>query len=98
MPMTNAERQAAYRERHLGVSGKSAARMNSLISLDAAVSLDALSRCYGLTKRAVLEALLDAAAATAEAEAIRQGKSASAFYRGTIRLDPARLLRNARDR
>lgn len=94
MAMTNAERQAAYRERHMSQTGgkHTASRINAVVSLDAAVNLDMLARCYGVTKREVLECALASAAHRAEKAA---GKSAGALYHGKspIKLD-AKLLRN----
>lgn len=59
MPKANAERQAEYRKRQRR-SGK-AARLNMWLSLDAALALRRLAKHQGVTRRALLEQLIDAA-------------------------------------
>lgn len=67
-------------------------RINTLVSMDASVDLKMLSRCYGVTKREVIECALASAARRAEKAA---GKESGALYRSksAVRLDHA-LLRN----
>lgn len=92
MSMSNAERQALYRERHFSGTRKTmVGRINAVVSLDTAVSLDMLSRCYGVTKREVLESVLANAARDAERAA---GEKSSRLYnsKSGIKLD-ASLLR-----
>lgn len=56
---SNAERQRAYRERHLhGVDGKGD-RLSMVISMHTKTSLERLASCYGVTQKAMLEALID---------------------------------------
>lgn len=94
MPKSNAERQADYRARHVGAGRRDAARLNTLISLDAATSLEILAACYGVTQRAVLEAALASAAREAERHAIAATGSAVGLYARQLHLDAAMLLRN----
>src|SRR3954453_11821524 len=64
-PKTNAERQAAYRRRHLdnpdGDDDDRRRRINLIVSVSARYELDRLGACYGVTRRAVLERLLEEA-------------------------------------
>lgn len=58
MAKTNAQRQAAYRQRHLIAEDGGAERINLLVSLSAKRKLERLAACYGVTQRALLERLL----------------------------------------
>jgi hypothetical protein len=58
MPKTNAERQAAYRRRHLKEMNGMLERLNMLLSLHAKRQLERLAACYGVTQRRFLERLL----------------------------------------
>ena len=58
---SNAERQRAYRERHLhDIDGKSD-RLSMVISMHTKTSLERLASCYGVTQKAMLEMLVDKA-------------------------------------
>ena len=58
---SNAERQKAYRQRHLhGIDGKSD-RLSMVISMHAKTSLERLASCYGVTQKTMLEMLVDKA-------------------------------------
>lgn len=78
---TTAERQRAYRQRHLKEG--LAERLNMTVSVSAKRQLERLARHHGTTQRAVLELLL------AEAEAIVADdlptKEQSAYYEGVTR-------------
>lgn len=65
MATTAAERQAAYRRRQ--AEGLGDKRLNTWISADASRALEHLARAKSMTQRAVLENLILAAAASAEA-------------------------------
>ncbi len=80
----------------MGGVRRTAARLNSLVSMDAAVSLSTLADCYGVTKRAVLEAVLASAIHEAERYAINTTGSAAGLYTGQVHLDKALLLHNAK--
>ena len=58
MPKTNAERQAAYRQRHLHDVDGSCERINVVVSLEAKFALARLASCYCITQRHVLERVL----------------------------------------
>lgn len=61
MPMTNAERQRQYRQRHLKDLDGTGERLNVVLSLHAKAALERLASFYGITQREALErALLDA--------------------------------------
>jgi hypothetical protein len=61
MARTNAERQAAYRRRHLKDLDGALERLNMLVSLHAKRRLERLAACYGVTQRSLLEEILAAA-------------------------------------
>ena len=65
MVKTSAERQAAYRARHLKEG--EAERINMVVSLSAAMILRRLATHRGITQRQVLESLLVEAQAVATA-------------------------------
>jgi hypothetical protein len=62
-PRSNAERQAAFRRRHLddpyAADDAMLARLNLLISVSAKWQLERLAACYGVTKRSILEHALN---------------------------------------
>jgi hypothetical protein len=58
MTKTNAQRQAAYRARHLQDENGQGERLNIVLDLHAKMALERLAACYGVTQRAVLEQLL----------------------------------------
>jgi hypothetical protein len=58
MGKSNAERQAAYRERHLKNADGTLERVNTLVSVQAKRRLERLAACYGVTQRGILERLL----------------------------------------
>lgn len=58
MAKTNAERQAAYRERHLKHEDGTKGRLNMLVSVQARAKLERIASCYGVTKGEVIERLL----------------------------------------
>ena len=77
----NAERQAAYRARHLhSPETVDAERLNTVVSISAKQALVRLARHYGVTQRAMLERLL-ADAENAVVDRLK-GKAQSAYYDG----------------
>jgi hypothetical protein len=58
MGQSNAERQRAYRERHLKATDGQGERINIVVSLHAKRQLERLAHCYGVTQRAMLERVL----------------------------------------
>jgi hypothetical protein len=55
---SNAERQRAYRERHLNDLEGQGERLNAIIKLSTKRSLERLASCYGVTQRAALEKIV----------------------------------------
>jgi hypothetical protein len=70
MALTNAEKQAAYTRRHLGVNGKKA-RIQLLLKATAPTPLDRLARHNGYTVTTLLEEL----AASAEQRTVAKSSS-----------------------
>lgn len=58
MAHSNAERQSAYRARHLKDEGGKGERLNLVLDLHAKRALERLANCYGVTQKAILERLL----------------------------------------
>ena len=58
---SNAERQRAYRERHLNSLEAGGERLNAIINLSAKRSLEQLATCYGVTQREALEQAIEEA-------------------------------------
>jgi len=77
MALTNAEKQARYRERHLGVDGEKS-RVQLFLSATAKAQLDRLARHKGYTVTALIEGL----AASAERCTVAKpaGKRLKAYY------------------
>lgn len=82
MTQSNAERQAAYRARHLKDLDATCERLNLIISMNAKKALERLSSYYAVTQRAMLERLL----AEAQRAAISglTGKEQDAYYDGLL--------------
>ena len=75
MAQTNAERQAAYRARHLHDEDGTGERLNVIINMHAKRALERLASCYGVTQLAMLERIIE----TAERQAL---KKSARFPRG----------------
>lgn len=58
MRKTDAQRQAAYRERNFQAMDGSMVRLNTALSVPAKAQLERLTIRYGVTQRAVLEKLI----------------------------------------
>lgn len=86
MAKSSAERQAAYRMRHLKDEDGKGERLNLVIDLHAKRALERLAACYAVTQRAMLERIL------AEAErAALDGVPASehaGYYDGRSSIKP----------
>ena len=59
MAQSNAERQAAYRARHLKDENGQGERISLLVNVHAKRALERLARRYAVTQRAMLEKLLN---------------------------------------
>jgi hypothetical protein len=84
MALTNAQRQAAYRVRHLKDTEGLGERLNMVVSVDAKNQLKRLASCYGVTQRQLIERLL----ADAQSQALNtlNGTQANAYYDCTLTL------------
>jgi hypothetical protein len=58
MAKTPAERQAAYRQKHLHDMEGNKARLNLILDYRAKLALARLARCYGVTQTKLLERLI----------------------------------------
>jgi len=58
MAKSNAERQAAYRQRHLKDVDGNGERLSLLVDIHAKLALERLARRYAVTQRAMLERLI----------------------------------------
>lgn len=61
MAQTSAERQRAYRERHLKAIDATGARLSMVVRYDAKLTLERLASCYSVTQAGILEHLLSEA-------------------------------------
>ncbi len=61
MSMSNAQRQAAYRQRQLHDIDGQGERLNIVLDTTAKRTLERLASCYGVTQRAMLQSLLASA-------------------------------------
>ena len=61
MSMSNAQRQAAYRQRQLHDIDGRGERLNIVFDTTAKRTLERLASCYGVTQRAMLQNLLASA-------------------------------------
>ena len=74
---SNAERQAAYRQRHLNDVEGQGERINMVVTVQAKAQLERLARHYGVTKRELLVRVL----AEAERKLVdRLGRAAEKSY------------------
>jgi hypothetical protein len=79
MALTNTEKQARYRERHLGVDGEKA-RVGLILDASVRAKMDRLARHKGYTITALIEELV----ASAERRVTGQlsGKALRRYYNG----------------
>ncbi len=73
---TSAERQAAYRQRHLQDVDGHGERLNMVISVQAKAQLKRLARHAGITQRSMLELLLE----KAENQVVARMKDQGDYY------------------
>jgi hypothetical protein len=94
MKTSNAQRQAAYRTRHLKDVNGLAERLNVVLGLHAKLTLKRLSHCYCVTQRALLEHLLVNAehALIDQLTAVPNGQQD--YYDGLLQLPQAALRSN----
>lgn len=87
MAQTNAERQAAYRQKHLQDEDAGCERLNVVLDLSAKRSLERMASAYGMTQRDILERVIADAekAALVIAASLRRGQDL--YYDQQIQLD-----------
>ncbi|HEU4855302.1 MAG TPA: hypothetical protein VFS89_08465 [Nitrosospira sp.] len=84
MAKSNAERQAAYRTRHLKDEDGKGERLNLVIDLHAKRALERLATCYTVTQRAMLERILvEAERAALDSVPVSEHPG---YYEGGLRL------------
>lgn len=76
MGMSNAERQQAYRQRHLKDVEGGGERLNGIVSAASKAQLARLVRHYGLSQRATLEKIIQAA----ERVVVARIKDSAVYY------------------
>lgn len=87
MATSNAQRQAAYRAKHLSGLDNDGSRLNLIVSDGAKRALERLASCYGVTQRAMLEkVLIDAELVACRAAAQIPGGE-SAYFAGELKLN-----------
>jgi hypothetical protein len=79
MALTNTEKQARYRERHLGVNGKKA-RVGLILDAGTRAQMSRLARHKGYTITSLVEELVESAEGRATTRL--SGKALSAYYDG----------------
>jgi hypothetical protein len=90
MVKSNAERQAAYRARHLKHEDGEGVRLNVVIHFQAKYALERLASCYGVTQAAMLERVIHEAQRAALEEAAKMGpQGQDAYYDGKLKLPEA---------
>lgn len=84
MAKTAAQRQAAYRARraHAGTDGNGERRLSVWMNTGAALALERLALCYGVTKREMLERLILERDQQAQAELELDTPQWDAYFRG----------------
>lgn len=86
MAKNNAERQAAYRARHLKDEEGQGERLNVVIDLHAKRALERLATCYGVTQKAILERLLVGAEGAVIDQVANTRSGQADYYDGRLRL------------
>ena len=89
MAKTAAERQAAYRRRHLKDEHAKAERLNAVIDVHAKRALERLSTCYGVTQRQVLERVLITAEHDVLDQVAQLANGQADYYEKRLRLGDA---------
>jgi len=86
MAKNNAERQAAYRSRHLKDEKGNGERLNVVIDLHAKRALERLAKCYGVTQKNILERLLVGAEGAVIDQVAKTQNGQADYYDGCLRL------------
>ncbi len=84
---TNAERQAAYRAKHLKDIEGVDVRLNIIVHATTKAALKRLAVCYGVTQKAMIERLMREAERSAIGAAAAMPNGEAAYYAGVLRLN-----------
>jgi hypothetical protein len=87
MAKSNAERQAAYRARHLKEENSKGERLNLVMDLHAKRALERLAYCYAVTQKTMLERLIKQAEHAALEVAGKLPNGQSDYYEKRLKLD-----------
>ena len=86
MAQTTAERQAAYRARHLHDEDGTGQRLNVIINMNAKLALERLASCYGVTQLAMLEQIIETAQREVLKKTARLPNGQNDYYDKALRL------------
>ena len=86
MAQTTAERQAAYRDRHLHDEDGKGQRLNVIINMNAKYALERLASCYGVTQLAMLEQVIEMAQREVLKKAARIPNGQNDYYDKKLRV------------
>lgn len=84
MAKTNAERQAAYRARHVQSVDGDGEQVNMVVAVSAKRALERLAACYSVTQRVILEHLLGQPDRAALDEAASLPTGEADYYKGRL--------------
>ena len=85
MARTSAQRQAAYRERHLKEESGKGERLNLIINLNAKRAIERLAICYGVTQKEIIERLALGAQRVTLEKAATLPNGPEDYYDGRVR-------------
>jgi len=86
MATSNAQRQAAYRARHLKDENGKSERLNLIVDLHAKRALERWAKCYGVTQREALSLMIMQAEDAALNLAADRPNGQGDYYGGKLRL------------
>ena len=86
MAQTTAERQAAYRARHLRDEDGTGQRLNVIINMNTKLALERLASCYGVTQLAMLEQIIEMAQREVLKKAARLPNGQNDYYDKKLRV------------
>jgi hypothetical protein len=85
MAKSSAQRQAAYRARHLKKESGQGERLNLVIDLHAKRAIERLAVCYGVTQKEIIERLALGAQRVTLDKAATLPKGPDEYYDGRLR-------------
>ena len=88
MATTSAQRQAAYRHRHLHDENGKGERLSVVLPIHTKRTLERLASCYGVTQRALLERVLLQAEHHVLQKVSKEANGQSDYYDKKLRLPP----------